>query len=82
MFKAKINVTLKESVLDPQGKAILNAFHSLGFIETQDVRAGKYFEVLINSVDRNQAEQKIRQGCEKLLVNPVIEKYSFELEEK
>ena len=81
MFKAKINVTLKESVLDPQGKTILNALGTLGINGAQDVRVGKYFEILINSEDRNKAEQTVRQCCEKLLVNPVIEKYSFELEE-
>ncbi len=81
MFKAKISVTLKDSVLDPQGKTILSALHSLGFRQAKDVRAGKYLEVLIDAEDRLEAEKQVRQCCEKLLVNPVIEKYSFGVEE-
>ena len=80
-FKASIKVGLKASVLDPQGKTVLNALHSLGFNEAKDTRVGKYFEVVLEGSDRASVETRVRQFCEKLLVNPVIEHYSFEVEE-
>ena len=80
-FKAEIKVGLKPSVLDPQGKTILAALHSLGFNEAKDLRAGKHFEIILEGKDRSKAENRIRQFCEKLLVNPVIEHYSFEIKE-
>ena len=81
MFQASINVTLKKSVLDPQGKTILSALHSLGFGEAKDVRVGKYFEVKLTGEDKKALEEKLRAMCDKLLVNPVIEEYSFAVEE-
>ena len=81
MFQAKIHVTLKKSVLDPQGKTILAALHSLGFGDTQDVRVGKYFELKLAGGDKAVLEEKIREMCGKLLTNPVIEEYSYTLEE-
>ena len=77
MFKAKINVTLKESVLDPQGKTILNALGTLGINGVQDVRVGKYFTLSLDTLNRAQAEEHVRKICDKLLVNPVIEKYEL-----
>ena len=80
-FKANVKVGLKTSVLDPQGKTVLAALHSLGFREAQDLRVGKYFELLMEGENREAVEEKVRQFCEKLLVNPVIEQYSFEVKE-
>ncbi|MBN1687808.1 MAG: phosphoribosylformylglycinamidine synthase subunit PurS [Candidatus Omnitrophica bacterium] len=80
-YQAQVNVTLKKSVLDPQGKTVLHALHSLGFEETRDVRVGKYFEVKVEASDVKKAEEKIRKMCEKLLINPVIEQYSFKVSE-
>ena len=77
-MKAKVYVTLKKSVLDPQGKAVHQALSSLGFGEVRDVRVGKYIELELNGMDRAQAEQKIKSMCEKLLANTVIEEYKFE----
>ncbi len=80
-FKANVKVGLKTSVLDPQGKTVLAALHSLGFNEAKDLRVGKYFEVVLEGNDRQSVETRVRQFCEKLLVNPVIEHYSFEVQE-
>ncbi len=79
MYKALIYVTLKESVLDPQGNAVKGSLHSLGFGEAKDVRIGKYMELLIDLDDQQQAETRVKEMCEKLLANTVIEDYRFEL---
>ncbi len=81
MFKAKVNVTLKKSVLDPQGKAVMHAMDSLGFKDVKDVRVGKYFEVLLDVRDKAEADKQIHALCDQVLINPVIEHYSFELEQ-
>ena len=78
-MKAKVYVTLKKSVLDPQGKAVQHALSTLGFSEVKDVRMGKYIELDLGTADKAQAEQKIKSMCEKLLANTVIEEYRFEL---
>lgn len=80
MFKVKVFVTLRESVLDPQGNAVKNALHSMNFREVQDVRIGKYMELLI---DKNVADldASVKEMCEKLLANIVIEDYRYEVEE-
>lgn len=80
-YKATVKVALKPSVLDPQGKTVLHALHSLGFSEARDLRVGKHFEVLLEGKDKQNVENRVRQFCEKLLVNPVIEHYSFQVEE-
>ena len=80
-FKASVKVGLKASVLDPQGKTVLAALHSLGFSEAKDLRVGKHFEIILEGKDRSAIEIRVKQFCEKLLVNPVIEQYSFEVEE-
>ena len=79
MYKATINVTLKKSVLDPQGQAVLHALGTLGFKEAKELRVGKFFELSIDTGDRAQAEARVREMCDRLLANPVIEEYSFEL---
>lgn len=81
MFKAAIHVTLRKSVLDPQGQTVLHALESLGFKGTQNVRMGKFFEIALNAESKAKAETTVRKMCEKLLINPVIEEYSFEISE-
>ena len=77
---AKVYVTLKKAVLDPQGKAVERSLHALGYQEVRDVRMGKYFEVELEAASRQQAEARIREMCDKLLANPVIEDYRFEIQ--
>ena len=78
-MKAKVYVTLKRSVLDPQGKAVQHALASMGFGDVKDVRVGKFIELDLGSADKAQAEQKIKTMCEKLLANTVIEDFKYEL---
>ncbi|MBV6632426.1 MAG: phosphoribosylformylglycinamidine synthase subunit PurS [Alphaproteobacteria bacterium] len=81
-MKAKVHVTLKNGVLDPQGKAIAQALHGLGFDDVGDVRQGKFIEVdLPSASDAASAEASVKAMCEKLLANPVIEDYQIELSE-
>ena len=81
MYLAKVRVTLKPTVNDPQGLTILGALHSLGFSSAHEVRAGKYLEVKVDEVSRGEAEAQVEEMCRKLLANPVIESYSFEVVE-
>ena len=81
MYLAKIYITLKPTVNDPQGLTIKGALHNLGFIEVTSVRAGKYMEIKIEEDSQNKAQQQVDEMCEKLLANPIIENYSFEIEE-
>lgn len=78
-MKAKIHVTLKQGILDPQGKAIEHALESLGFKNTANMRVGKYMEVDVNESDRTKADSQVKAMCEKLLANTVIEDYRYEL---
>ena len=78
-MKAKIHVTLKQGILDPQGKAIEHALESLGFKNAANVRVGKYMEVDVQEQDRAKAEAQVKQMCETLLANTVIEEYRYEL---
>lgn len=77
-MKAIVHVTLKQDVLDPQGKATQRAAASLGFASVQSVRQGKLFEVTLDAADRKAAEAELRELCEKLLSNPVIEDWRVE----
>lgn len=81
MFLAKVYVTLKPTVNDPQGKTILHGLKSLGFELAADVRAGKYLEIKLSHIGRDEANATIDDMCKKLLANPVIESYRYELEE-
>ncbi len=76
MIKARVTVTLKKGVLDPQGKAIEGALGSLGFSGVDSVRQGKVFDVVLNHDDKAKAEAEIKAMCEKLLANMVIEDFS------
>jgi phosphoribosylformylglycinamidine synthase len=79
-MKAKVHVTLKAGVLDPQGKAIGHALESLGFDGVGDVRQGKFIELDLDETDPDKARARIGEMCEKLLANTVIENYSIDLE--
>ena len=78
-MKARVHVTLKNGVLDPQGKAIGNALHRLGFPEVGDVRQGKFIELEIAEADEARAKARLDEMCRKLLANTVIENYRIEL---
>jgi phosphoribosylformylglycinamidine synthase len=78
-MKAKVHVTLKQGVLDPQGKAIAHALGNLGFAGVREARQGKYIELELDETDPKRAESAVRAMCEKLLANTVIENYRIEL---
>jgi phosphoribosylformylglycinamidine synthase subunit PurS len=80
-MRVKIFVSLKNGVLDPQGKAIERSLHTLGYTEVRDVRAGKYLELEIDAAPRAAVQARVREMCDKLLANPVIEDYRVEIEE-
>ena len=79
-MKARVTVTLKNGVLDPQGKAIGNALASLGISGIDDVRQGKFIEVVLEEKDPAKAREIVERMCRELLANPVIENYRYELE--
>tara|TARA_B100000424_G_scaffold176786_1_gene136574 strand:- start:209 stop:442 length:234 start_codon:yes stop_codon:yes gene_type:complete len=76
-MKIKIIVTLKNGVLDPQGKAIQQTLNGMGYNEIKDVRQGKYFDIEINETDESKAKNKVDEMCKKLLANLVIEDYKI-----
>ncbi len=78
---ATVFVRLKEEVLDPQGDAVKRALHTLGFAEARDVHLGKYIELALTGIGREQAQRRTDEMCRKLLANGVIEDYRFEIEE-
>ena len=77
-MKARVFVTLKRGVLDPQGKAVCTSLHQLGYREVTDVRIGKTMEITLGGLPRQEAERRLQAMCEKLLANPVIEDFRFE----
>ena len=78
-MKARVTVTLKSGILDPQGKAIEGALKSLGIKGVESVRQGKVFDIEIKTRDRKKAEAALRQAADKLLANTIIENYNVEL---
>lgn len=80
MYLAKIIVTLRKSILDPQGKAIHHALESLHLNSVQDVRMGKFIELRIDAAAPAEAERIAEQACKKLLANPVMEDFTFSVE--
>jgi len=80
MYLAKVYITLKPTVNDPQGLTIRGALHELGFQNVTSVRAGKYMEIRVDEEDKARAEKQLQEMCRKLLANPVIENFRFELE--
>lgn len=81
-MKAYVYVSLKKSVLDPQGKTIRGALEKIGYKSLQEVRQGKYFEITLNGgVSKDQAQEEVERIAREVLTNPVIEEYRFSLEE-
>ncbi|MGF9691476.1 phosphoribosylformylglycinamidine synthase subunit PurS [Rhizobium sp. 0TCS1.26] len=80
MIKARVTVTLKNGVLDPQGKAIEGALGSLGFDGVHQVRQGKVFDLEVDTADRAAAEEQLKAMCDKLLANTVIENYTIAID--
>ena len=80
MFLVKIRVTLRGSILDPQGKAVEQSINMLGFDKVKNVRIGKYIEMQVQEDERKEAERIAEEVCKKLLANPVMEDYSFSVE--
>lgn len=80
MYLAKIYITLKPVVNDPQGLTVKGALHNLGFGQVTTVRQGKYIELWTEEWDKTKAECQVNEMCEKLLANPIIENFRFELE--
>ncbi|MDL2405714.1 phosphoribosylformylglycinamidine synthase subunit PurS [Rhizobium calliandrae] len=80
MIKARVTVTLKNGVLDPQGKAIEGALGALGFDGVHQVRQGKVFDLELDGADKAKAETELKAMCEKLLANTVIENFSISID--
>ena len=81
MFNAKVMVTLKKGVLDPQGSAVERACKSHGYTDISDVRIGKMIQLVINTSDRSAAESEVKKLADELLANPIMEDYVIHLEE-
>jgi phosphoribosylformylglycinamidine synthase PurS subunit len=81
-MKVRILVSLKDSVLDPQGQAVKNTLHTLGYSSIKDVRQGKVFELELEGISKKEAEKIIPEISDKVLANPVIEKFSWQIIEK
>ena len=76
-MKIKVIVTLKNGVLDPQGKAIQQTLNGMGFADVKDIRQGKYFDIEVNESDESKAKSQVEEMCKKLLANLVIEDYKI-----
>lgn len=81
MYKATISITLRPSILDPEGKTVQHALTNLGYDEVSEVRMGKHAEVWIDAEDEEAAHRMATEACEKLLANPVTENFEIELEQ-
>ena len=81
MYKVKILVTLRKTILDPQGKAVEHSLKSLGYDKITDTRIGKFIELTVNAGSREEASEIAENACRKLLANPVMEDYSYEITE-
>jgi phosphoribosylformylglycinamidine synthase subunit PurS len=80
MYLAKVYITLKPTVNDPQGLTIKGALHNLGFAAVEDLRAGKYMEIRIAGSDQDSVDIQVKEMCQKLLANTVIENFRFDIE--
>lgn len=80
-MKIKVYVTLKNGILDPQGKAVQQSLHHLGYSSIKDVRLGKYIELELSAMSIEEGKKQVKEMCEKLLANTVIEEYRFEIQE-
>jgi len=81
MLSVKVTVTLRPGVLDPQGKTVRNALESLGFRGLVDLRIGKIMEIKMDGLSPEEARAQVEEMCQKLLANPVIEDYRYEVEQ-
>jgi phosphoribosylformylglycinamidine synthase PurS subunit len=79
MAKVKVYITPKKGVLDPQGKAVESSLHSLGYKNVNDLQIGRYIELDLGGQDLKKAEKQVGEMCQKLLANPVIEDFRFEV---
>jgi len=79
LFTSKILISIRKTILDPQGKAVEHSLKSLGFDSIEDTRIGKFIELKINAGSKSEAEKISEDACKKLLANPVMEDYSFEV---
>lgn len=82
MLEVKVYITLKKTVADPQGLTVKGALDSLGYPGIEEVRMGKLITIKLNIRDRQEAQEKVEQMCRKLLANPIIEDYSFQIKEE
>jgi len=82
MWAVKVNIELKKGVLDAQGKTTHKALHSLGFHNIREVRLGKLIELQVEGISRKEVEKQVKDMCLKLLANPVIEDFKYEIEEQ
>ncbi|MBC7190154.1 phosphoribosylformylglycinamidine synthase subunit PurS [Candidatus Aerophobetes bacterium] len=80
MFRVKVYITFKEGVADPQGATILHALHSLGWKKVNKVKTGKYFQIELEEEKEGEVKKAVEKMCERILVNPVIEKYEYQIE--
>lgn len=80
MYLARVYIQLRPTVSDPQGQTIRGGLHQLGFDGVSSVRAGKYMEITLEAESESAASEQLRQMCDRLLANPVIEDYRFDLE--
>ena len=78
-MKGIITVVLKQDILEPQGRAVMNSLQGLGYDEVQGVRIGKSIEIELNGISPDEADARLRKMCESILVNPVIEDYHLEI---
>jgi len=81
MVVARVYVTLKKGILDPQGKAVKGAVHSMGYVDVKEVRVGKLIELAFEDEDSGLIKEKVDEMCKKILTNPIIEDYTFEIVE-
>lgn len=79
-MKVRIYVTLKEGILDPQGKAVQHSLHTLGHPGAEDVRIGKYIEIKMSDKSKETVEEEIKDMCRRLLANPIIEDFRYEID--
>jgi phosphoribosylformylglycinamidine synthase subunit PurS len=80
MLRARVTVMFKSAVLDPQGRAVLGGLHAMGYGEVEEVRVGKEIVLLLKAAPESEARARVKEMCDKLLANPVIEEYRFTLE--
>ena len=81
MLKAIVTVMLKKGIFDPQGRAVQNGLESIGFDNVKGVRVGKQIEISLDTDDKASADASVHEMCDKMLANPVVESYSFEIKE-